>query len=293
MLLAAFLLVAPPVFVLGPLAGLLLVSRPASVREWVWVVGLVAWSVLWLQQSGGVGAQSVRAAAVLVSGAFVALTLWRPSRHVSRALAAVALAAAALAAWMASLGISWSAVRRAVETDLAAYHRALQAELSGATASRELLSRLSAASDTVALMYPGLLALAAIGGLRLAWAWYHRIAERPLGPPPAPFAAFRFNDQLVWGGVAGLALVLAVPGEVGRLAGANLLLVWAVLYATRGLAIFSAGSARVPRAVIAALTVVAMFMLPFVLGGLTLLGLADTWLDFRRRLASPTGGYDL
>jgi hypothetical protein len=29
--------------------------------------------------------------------------------------------------------------------------------------------------------------------------------------------------------------------------------------------------------------------LPFVLGGLTLLGLADTWVDFRRRLpASAT-----
>jgi hypothetical protein len=31
-----------------------------------------------------------------------------------------------------------------------------------------------------------------------------------------------------------------------------------------------------------------MFLLPFVLGGLTLLGLADTWLDFRRRLAMST-----
>jgi hypothetical protein len=29
--------------------------------------------------------------------------------------------------------------------------------------------------------------------------------------------------------------------------------------------------------------------LPFVMAGLTLLGLADTWLDFRRRLvATPT-----
>jgi len=30
-----------------------------------------------------------------------------------------------------------------------------------------------------------------------------------------------------------------------------------------------------------------MFLLPFVAAGLTLLGLADTWLDFRRRLV-PT-----
>jgi hypothetical protein len=37
-----------------------------------------------------------------------------------------------------------------------------------------------------------------------------------------------------------------------------------------------------------------MFLLPFVVSGLLLLGLADTWLDFRRRLATPsTGGFDL
>jgi hypothetical protein len=68
--------------------------------------------------------------------------------------------------------------------------------------------------------------------------------------------------------------------------GSNLLLVWSVLYAVRGLAVFSAGSRRVPGPVLATLSLVAMFLLPFVLGGLTLLGLADTWLDFRRRLAA-------
>jgi hypothetical protein len=73
-----------------------------------------------------------------------------------------------------------------------------------------------------------------------------------------------------------------------RALGGNLLLVWSALYAARGLAVFSAGSQRVPRTVIATLSVVAMFLLPFVLGGLTLLGLADTWLDFRRRLATST-----
>jgi len=291
LLLAGFLLVAPPVFVLGPLAGLLLVSRPASGREWVWVAGLTLWCGLWLQQSGGVGVQWVRAAAVLLSGAFVALTLWRPSQRFSRALVATGVAGAALAAWTAALGIGWASIRRAVEADLAAYHRAVQAELASASASREVLAQVAALSDTVALLYPGLVALAAIGGLRLAWAWYHRIAERPLGPPPAPFVAFGFSDQLVWGGVAGLALCVLPPSEGWRTVGVNLLLVWSVLYATRGLAIFSAGSARVPGPVLAALTLVAMFMLPFVLGGLTLLGLADTWLDFRRRLAaSATGG---
>ena len=64
--------------------------------------------------------------------------------------------------------------------------------------------------------------------------------------------------------------------------------VWAVLYALRGLAVFSVGSGRVSRPVIATVALVAMFLLPFVLAGLTLLGLADTWLDFRRRLVTTS-----
>jgi hypothetical protein len=75
--------------------------------------------------------------------------------------------------------------------------------------------------------------------------------------------------------------------------GANLLLVWSVLYATRGFAVLLGLAGRIPRPVAAVLALIAMFLLPFVLGGLTLLGLADTWLDFRRRLSTPTtGGLD-
>jgi uncharacterized protein YybS (DUF2232 family) len=144
---------------------------------------------------------------------------------------------------------------------------------------------MSAMTRSIGILYPALLALAGVGGLRLAWSWNHRIARNPIGPPPIPFAAFRFNDQLIWGWVLGLSLCLMPLPQLCRIVGANLLLVLAVLYAVRGLAVFSVGSGRVPRPVIAALTIIAMFLLPFVLGGLTLLGLADTWLDFRRRLA--------
>ncbi|HUF36164.1 MAG TPA: DUF2232 domain-containing protein [Gemmatimonadales bacterium] len=246
---------------------------------------------MWLEQTGGLGGQLVRAATVLVTGAFVALTLWRPSNRLGQALAATGLAGAALAVWMGALGIAPAAVRRAIETDLGAYHRALQVELTG-SGSRELLAQMTRAGDTIAQLYPGLLALGAIGGLRLAWVWYHRIAERPVGPAPLPFTAFGFSDQMVWGWVVSLTLALLGTGG-WQAAGANLLLVWAALYAARGLAVFSAGSVRVPGPVVATLAVVAMFLLPFVIGGLLLLGLADTWLDFRRRLATPsTGGFD-
>ena len=65
-------------------------------REWLWLLGGGAWSVLWLQQVGGLGAQVTRAAAVLLCGSFLALTLWHPSNAVGRAVAATAAAGAAL-----------------------------------------------------------------------------------------------------------------------------------------------------------------------------------------------------
>ena len=74
--------------------------------------------------------------------------------------------------------------------------------------------------------------------------------------------------------------------------GDNLVLVWAALYAVRGMAVFAAIAGRVPAPVLAALAAVTLLLLPFVLGGLTLLGLADTWLDFRRRLTPVTGGFE-
>jgi uncharacterized protein YybS (DUF2232 family) len=290
--LAAFLLFAPPMFLFGPLAALLLVSRPVTLREWAWLLGAIGWSALWLQQAGGLGGQFARAAAVLVSGSFLALTLWRPSNGMSRALVATGGAALALAIWMVGLGVRWATLQAAVEEEMTAFQTAMRRALSGSEDWSELSRQMSLMADTVSLLYPGLLALAAIAGLRLAWAWYHRIADRPLGAPPVPFLAFGFSDQLIWGWVIGLALALMPEPAWARLAGANILLVWGALYATRGLAVVVTAGRRTPPAVLVALAMVTVVLLPFVLGGLTIVGLADTWLDFRRRLTPSTGGYD-
>jgi Predicted membrane protein (DUF2232) len=152
--------------------------------------------------------------------------------------------------------------------------------------------QVSLMADTISLLYPGLLALAAIAGLRLAWAWYHRIANRPVGAPPLPFPAFAFNDQLIWGWVIGLALALVPEPSWAPVAGANVLLIWCALYATRGLAVIAFFGRRTPPAVLVILAMVTLVLLPFVVGGLTIVGLADTWLDFRRRLTPATGGHD-
>jgi hypothetical protein len=243
---------------------------------------------VWLAQGGGLAGQFARAGAVLLTGTYLALTVWRPSARFSRALTATACAGVALTVWMWHLGVSWSEVRQAVEHDLWTYSRDFITQLGNAapgTNAKALLDEMGAMVRTIGSFFPALVALASLAGLRLAWSWYHRIARRPLGPSPAPFAAFAFSDQLVWGGVGGLALCLAPLPDLWHAVGANILMVWAVLYAVRGLAVFFAGSRRVPGPVIATLTLIAMLLLPFVLGGLTLLGLADTWLNFRRRLA--------
>jgi hypothetical protein len=289
--LAGFLLFAPPMFLFGPLAALLLISRPATLREWAWLLGALAWSGLWLQQSGGLGAQFARSAAVLVSGCFLALTLWRPSNRMCRALAATAGAGLALAIWMVGLGVRWATLQAAVEEEVQTFQTAMRATLSRTEGWSEMSRQMSLMADTVSLLYPGLLALAAIAGLRLAWAWYHRIADRPVGAPPVPFPAFGFSDQLVWGWVVGLALALLPEPAWARVAGANVLLVWGALYAMRGLAVLATVGRRTPPAVLLGLAMVTVVLLPFVLGGLTVVGLADTWLDFRRRQTPATGGY--
>jgi Predicted membrane protein (DUF2232) len=288
LLLVAFILLAPPVFLFAPLAALLLLARPATWREWLWLLVGTIWTGFWLQAAGGLAGQFARAAAVLVTGTYFALTVWRPSARFSRALAATGLAAGAMLVWLWHLDVGWSELQHAVEQDLWSYNRQLIMRLSQAgadTGTPGLLNQMSSMVRTIAAFYPALLALTGLAGLMLAWTWHRRIARRPLGPALPGFAAFAFNDQLVWGWVVGLGLCLLPLPDGGRALGSNLLLVWAVLYAARGLAVFRAGARRVPMPVIATLTLVAMFLLPFVVGGLTLLGLADTWLDFRRRLS--------
>ena len=290
---AGYLFLAPPAFVFGPLAGLLLLSRPATAREWIWLIGAGVWSALWLQQVGGLGAQVIRAGAVLLCGAFLALTLWRPSNAVGRALAATTAAGAVLVVWMWRLGIGWAQLVSGIDRDLESYDTAFRAQWRSAGAPAELIDQTSAMLRSLSELTPALLALMAIAGLRLAWTWYHRLASRPLGPPPASFRTFGFNDQLIWGWVAALALALIPVPDPWRVLGANLLLVLGALYTARGLAVFLAQAGRVSPPVIGVLLLISMFLLPFVVGGLTLLGLADTWLDFRRRSSTPTtGGFD-
>jgi hypothetical protein len=145
--------------------------------------------------------------------------------------------------------------------------------------------------------FPALLSLESLAALALAWATYHRLARIRLGPPLSPLRDFRFNDQLVWGLIVGLVILLLPTLSAWRGAGLNLVVFFGVLYLIRGLGVLAWFMA--PRALsIGLLLGFIMLCLPFVnviaaMGLLVLgiaavgLGLADTWADWRAR-AVPT-----
>ena len=148
---------------------------------------------------------------------------------------------------------------------------------------------LAAAVSTAATFYGALLAMAAMLASWLAWVWYQRIAHAPVGPPSKPFRDFRFNDQLVWALVATIAVLLVGGASPVHVAADNVLLVVLGLYWVRGLAVMTTALRRASPIVIGIVILIMLPMVAFVLVGFTLLGVADTWLDFRRRMAPPTG----
>lgn len=138
--------------------------------------------------------------------------------------------------------------------------------------------------------FPALLALESLGALALCWGLYHRISRTRLGEQLAPLRDFTFSDHLVWGLIAGIVLfVLPVP-DAWRGTGANLLVFFGALYAVRGLAVLAwyLEASRAGAPVIAALVVVAMVLSAPAVLGLGLLGLGDTWMDWRHRPGGAT-----
>jgi hypothetical protein len=286
-----YLIVAPPAFLLAPLVGLLACARPASWREWLWLLLGGSAVVYWLGQGGDIAEQSVRALSVLGAGAFVALTLADEGTPVTRALTAAGVGLAALAAWCGMLGVSWPTLRMVMTRTLEAAFRTMATQAPGMSPETSTaLRQLAEGAPQWAAAMPGMLYVQAVIGMLLAWGLHRRIARRPLGPAAAPFGAFRFSDQLVWLVVAGLALVMFPATPALRDAGTNCLVVGGTLYAARGLAVVRSAAGRLPAPTTVAIGLATLVLLPFVLGGLTLLGLADTWLDFRGRLAPPTTG---
>jgi hypothetical protein len=240
-----------------------------------------------LGQPGGLAAQTLHAWALFVTAAFVVLMLPGRRALVAGSLLATVFGLGAATGWAWALGTRWHDIQLAVAHAGWEYCRRLLARLAAGTESlpelQVLINALGDAVGVVSELFPALLVLTALPGLALAWAWYHRIARHPIGTPAGQFAQFQFNDQLIWLVVVSMvAFVVPLPSEV-RAGLGNVALVACGLYAARGAAIAWGAMERFPAALMAALVVGAVFILPAALGGCFAIGLADTWVDFRRR----------
>jgi len=135
-------------------------------------------------------------------------------------------------------------------------------------------------------VYPALLALATMAALSVCWYFAGRRGEESERLPAA--REFGFRDELVWILVIGLILlVLPLGGGAFRI-GENATLFMVALYLARGGAIlvWITAAAATSAWTWILLSVGAVLAYPFVLGAALVLGLMDTWLHVRERLAA-------
>jgi hypothetical protein len=152
------------------------------------------------------------------------------------------------------------------------------------------LTQLSAFAHSA---FPALLALQSLAALALAWSLFHRLSRARIGLPLGALRDFRFNDQMVWGLIVGLVIILLPTLATLRGLGRNLIVFFGALYALRGLGvlawflapgaltmIFTIGFALLWVPVIQLVVAFAFTSLAITALGL---GLGDTWADWRRR----------
>jgi len=285
-------LIAPVALVVAPLAALMGAQRPTR-RDAATAVVLILLVAVICSGPADSFDQLERAWLVLLTASLaVVLVSGRLGSFVTASLAAVAGAGGTAIVLAALTRLSWGKLIWLAERHYGLQVSWLLARLadtpgvSGLPAS--LQSSLMLVVQIVSALFPGLLLLQSFAALALAWALYHRVAQRPQGEPLGALAAFRFNDHLIWG-VAGSLVVLVLPrlGWLNALGG-NLLVFFSGLYVVRGVAVLSAAAAAGviggPIAIVAA-TFVALFLTPVAALAALALGLTDTLMDWRERLA--------
>ncbi len=319
--LAAFLFAPIMLGALLPVEDTLLLLLPALAAcclvGW-WAGGRMVLALIWVGLAGWVLAQPavagsfynlVRGWSLLLAGGFGLVCLLGPQRpFFTRALTTLSIAFVIALAMSVRGPLTPERSRQAVEAEFARRNTETMAKVRGYVrdnpevlrAMPEVNARLTvveqaltSVSQTGAGLFPALLLLESLIALALAWTTYHRLSRTRLGAPLGQLKDFRFNDQLVWGLIVGLAIVF-VPtlGFLGG-AGRNLLLFFGALYAVRGFGVLSWFTAPGALAITLLVGFAMLFwpvlnmvaLLGFMLLALAAfgLGLGDTWADWRSR----------
>lgn len=297
--------------VVGWLAG----EKPLLAAIWV---ALAVWLLAIPSGSGGSPYSGMaRGWVLLLAGSFGLVNLWSSAiPFIVRALGALGLAiATAFIIAMASPG-GLDRYEKVAGSEFARRSTNMLALLETRTQSRQyreaiskspeldklfddLESQLRGIPAGSTLVFPALIALESLAALALGWAVYSRITPARIGPPLGKLREFRFSDQLVWGVAVGATLLLLPPFREGRNAGLNLLVFFGALYLLRGLGVMAwltAGRRRTLVAIFVTAFILALIapnvgslvlaaLIQLTLGAAMVLGLGDTWIDWRSRPA--------
>ncbi|MEP6494196.1 MAG: DUF2232 domain-containing protein [bacterium] len=328
----AFLVVPmiPQMRAVLPVEQTMLLLVPAiaacSLVGW-WAGGRAFTAIAWVAIAALMTAQSpaapmafynlVRGWSLLLAGAFGLVCLFGASRPLfSRSMIALATALV-VATIMSLLGpVSPSQAAKTVADEFARRNKETMTTLNAtiqtypkewadlsakvpalAQLPTETATELSQLSSGGLVIFPALLALQSLAALALAWGTYHRLARSRIGSPLRPLRDFRFNDQLVWGLIVGLTVMLLPTLKALHGVGKNLLIFFGALYAVRGFGVLtwfmapgSLGVTLTVGFILLLAPVINVFAaLAFMMLGVTslALGLGDTWADWRKR-ARPT-----
>jgi hypothetical protein len=322
-LLQVMLPVTQPILLLVPvLAVCAFVGWAAGGPPWLAIVWIAVAFVTLRAFPAPVSALSTMAKgwAILVAALFGLLSLAsdRNARFFPRALTAVAMALGIAGGAILVSGVSEKTLARTVNREIAArpnntlewwrettalpeYRRMLTSVTSDSAGTAVAAQQIEQEFGAVPVrwgqrLFIALLALESLAALAIGWGLYHRISRTRIGPPLTRLRDFRFSDELVWGVIVGIVFIVlpriatGLPNWSG--VGYNLVAFFGTLYALRGLGVFAwfVRSARFSAVTLVAIAVVfGLLALTLALGpALGLIGLGDTWEDWRRPKPRPT-----
>jgi hypothetical protein len=221
--------------------------------------------------------------ALLLGGCFVGLSIVRPKMKISdRALEAVFGALVLVAILMTLMSGAWNIVDWVISDRVRATVAQVIALGGSEGLAPALITALYQTAELQILIFPALTALASMSALLLSWwlfIFFSGRSEEALGL----VKNFRFNDHLIWMLVVGLFLLFTRWSEPLQRLGSNAVVFIGALCAVRGAAVivFITGGFSVLGY---AMTLFGLVIVPpIVLGGAILIGIADIYLDFRKR----------